>query len=235
MSAVVPNKPEDNALKNQVEAQAQANAETQKAESNFNMNARMSMATGASMLSRPMYSVRRGFTEATGGLANTFDGLFDMCTGNFSRGGSTLLSGFGKILSSPFNLVSNLFVGKDMISFDHGLKKNNQGMYEGGFLTSHFEKFTQNATNARQGLFAKITGLFRSNDNPVAQQKGALQYAGEQYAGVNAYSQQAFKDGQYSKEELANIQSMLREIESSRNGATNDANAQILARNGNER
>lgn len=172
---------------------------------------------------RPISFVGSAITGVTGGVSNMLDGLFDFCTGDFARGTRTFLTGLGNTIMTPFNATSQLIMGRDLMTFDHGLKKDADGMYEGGWLSSWHDKAAHSCAD-----------LFGIQNTPVIEENSALQMAGAQYAGI-ASSSAAQSVSAGVSAARGDLSGQLEAVSAARVSATTESSNQPMVRNGNER
>lgn len=169
---------------------------------------------------RPVAAVGRAVSGITGGASNMLDGMFDFCTGDFARGSRTFLTGLGNTIMTPFNATSNLILGRDLMTFDHGLKQDADGMYQGGWLSSWHDK----SVNA-------IAGTFGVDNTPIQDQNSALQMAGAQYAGIGTATttaSQAVNAGVAMAKD--NVNSQLEAVSAARVSTATEATVQPMAK-----
>lgn len=167
---------------------------------------------------RPVACVGRAISGITGGASNMLDGLFDFCTGDFARGSRTFLTGLGNTIMTPFNATSNLIMGKDLMTFDHGLKQDADGMYQGGWLSSWHDK----GVNA-------IAGALGVDNAPVQDQNNPLLQAGAQYTGIaSASASQAVNAGVAMAKD--NVNAQLEAVSAARVSTATEATVQPMAK-----
>lgn len=76
-----------------------------------------------------------GLEEPVSGAIHAGNGLVDMATGNFSRGGKTILQGGKQIISTPINMASNLIKGENYIDTTVEYEKGPDGKTSGTFVS----------------------------------------------------------------------------------------------------
>lgn len=165
---------------------------------------------------RPVAFVGRTISGITGGASNMLDGLFDFCTGDFARGARTFLTGLGNTIMTPFNATSNLIMGKDLMTFDHGLKQDADGMYQGGWLSSWHDK----GVNA-------IASALGVDNAPIPDQSTALEMAGQQYTNPSTLTQTAVGSVQQA---MNNVNDQLNAVSAARVSTATEANVQPMAK-----
>ncbi|MBO7244752.1 MAG: hypothetical protein J6V53_05680 [Alphaproteobacteria bacterium] len=104
-----------------------------------------------------------GITQGVDGVVDASNGLVDVATGNFSRGGTTLLQSGKKIITTPINMGSKLITGEALIETPVDYEKNEDGTLTGTPVTDTIENTMDAASNIISGGVEMTLSPFSEN------------------------------------------------------------------------